>query len=178
MMNRMRLLIFCALACGLLLPLFAAPSRAQQDPPPPPPSNDDLEDDEPGEVELADGPWVGVLGKCKDINEKEPQLVRVEFKDANDNVRDKRKYFVRWDRLNEYAGGWVVLEIWCPHLKCAVQYDSDQGVFRCPCCNSEFALDGRLLSGRAKKPLNNLSSEIYEESGFVKLEIEPEVEDP
>ena len=41
----------------------------------------------------------------------------------------------------------------CPHKKCEVEYEHDAKQFVCPCHNSRFDLDGKVLKGPAKTDL-------------------------
>lgn len=46
----------------------------------------------------------------------------------------------------------------CTHAGCAVEWDGRAKIpLRCPCHESQFALDGRVLSGPAKAPLKRYS---------------------
>lgn len=44
----------------------------------------------------------------------------------------------------------------CPHLGCAVDFDEDEDLYRCPCHRSAFALDGARISGPSKRGLDPL----------------------
>ncbi|HUB06959.1 MAG TPA: Rieske (2Fe-2S) protein [Myxococcales bacterium] len=48
----------------------------------------------------------------------------------------------------------------CPHLGCAVDWDPSARHFVCPCHDSVFALDGRVLSGPSPRPLDELPAQI------------------
>lgn len=41
----------------------------------------------------------------------------------------------------------------CTHLGCTVDYKKDVGHIACPCHGSQFALDGNVMHGPAKRPL-------------------------
>jgi cytochrome b6-f complex iron-sulfur subunit len=41
----------------------------------------------------------------------------------------------------------------CSHAHCTVTWQKDQSIFVCPCHDSKFALDGKVLQGPADKPL-------------------------
>ncbi|PQV64952.1 cytochrome b6-f complex iron-sulfur subunit [Abditibacterium utsteinense] len=46
----------------------------------------------------------------------------------------------------------------CTHQGCTVEWSGDsQNPLHCPCHNSNFALDGKVLSGPAKAPLQHYS---------------------
>jgi len=72
-----------------------------------------------------------------------------------------------WGRSDRVALGaaWVrktddgsveALSAVCPHLGCAIGYDSGAGEFRCPCHRSAFGMDGGKKSGPAKRGLDPL----------------------
>ncbi len=46
-----------------------------------------------------------------------------------------------------------VLSSRCPHLGCTVRWDNEAQQLRCPCHNSRFGDDGKVLKGPAKEPL-------------------------
>ena len=54
------------------------------------------------------------------------------------------------------------LNVICPHAGCAVDYQSDQRHYLCPCHNSSFALDGTLADQRSPsaRPLDTLDVEV------------------
>lgn len=118
--------------------------------------------------------WVAVLGKVKDLNEKEPVLVKAEFKDADGTVVAEEKIFVRWERINREAGRWVVLSAICQHLKCKVDYSHEEQKFICPCHGSQYDLEGRVLKRPTKKPLPDYSDMVEEEDGKLVLKRLPD----
>ena len=42
----------------------------------------------------------------------------------------------------------------CTHLGCAYHWDANKTEFVCPCHGSDFAIDGKVLSGPAPRPLD------------------------
>lgn len=71
-----------------------------------------------------------------------------------------------WIRKTE-DGKLEALSSTCPHLGCAVAYDQQGSVFKCPCHKSAFAVDGKKLSGPSKRGLDPLP--VIEEKGRVKV---------
>jgi menaquinol-cytochrome c reductase iron-sulfur subunit len=61
--------------------------------------------------------------------------------------------------VREGAGARVFSSI-CPHLGCAVGWDGAQARFVCPCHDSVFAADGRVLSGPSPRALDQLQSRV------------------
>ena len=53
-----------------------------------------------------------------------------------------------------------VLSAVCPHEGCEVSWRDDKNVFSCPCHDSDFAADGRPISGPARRGLDPLPSRI------------------
>jgi menaquinol-cytochrome c reductase iron-sulfur subunit len=53
-----------------------------------------------------------------------------------------------------------VLSAVCPHEGCEVSWRDDENVFSCPCHDSDFAPDGRRISGPAPRGLDVLPSRI------------------
>jgi menaquinol-cytochrome c reductase iron-sulfur subunit len=48
----------------------------------------------------------------------------------------------------------------CTHLGCAYQWDLNRKEFLCPCHNSEFSLDGKVISGPAPRSLDRYDTKI------------------
>lgn len=109
-----------------------------------------------------DGIWEAELGKVKDLNEKEPTLVKAVFRDDDGVVMDVEKIFVRWERINSDTGRWVVLSAICTYLKCLLEYDESDQCFHCPCFESVFDLEGHVLRGKAKDDLPDYSDLVEE----------------
>lgn len=51
------------------------------------------------------------------------------------------------------AGKLLALSAQCTHAGCEVAWREDEKDFHCPCHNSKFSVEGKVLSGPAKKPL-------------------------
>ncbi len=109
-----------------------------------------------------DGIWEAELGKVKDLNEKEPTLVKAVFRDDDGVVMDVEKVFVRWERINRDTGRWVVLSAICTYLKCLLEYEESDQCFHCPCFESVFDLEGHVLRGKAKDDLPDYSDLVEE----------------
>lgn len=56
----------------------------------------------------------------------------------------------------------------CPHLGCKVDADNARGCFRCPCHDSDFALDGAVLTGPSPRGLDPLKTRVV--NGLVEVE--------
>ncbi|WP_414753943.1 ubiquinol-cytochrome c reductase iron-sulfur subunit [Anabaena sp. CCY 9910] len=48
----------------------------------------------------------------------------------------------------------------CTHAGCAVNWEADQKSFVCPCHESKFAPDGKVLGGPATKPLQTYTAKL------------------
>ena len=128
------------------------------------------------QADADDTELIAVLGKIKDLNEKDPQLVRAEFKDQNGVVVEEEKLYVRWERSHKDQGRWIVLSAFCPHSKCKVVFSPEERIYRDPCYGSEYDLDGRVKKGPSKKPLPDYSSLVFEDEDSLKLRREPTAE--
>lgn len=61
----------------------------------------------------------------------------------------------------------VAFDSRCTHSGCDVAWDKEKNNLLCPCHASQFALDGTVVKGIAKKPLPTYS--VQEENGQVKV---------
>lgn len=48
----------------------------------------------------------------------------------------------------------------CTHLGCAYHFEEAGGAFVCPCHNSTFSLDGKVISGPAPRPLDRYETKL------------------
>jgi len=58
----------------------------------------------------------------------------------------------------------------CPHLGCGVDWDEDSVRFVCPCHDSYFDIEGKVLSGPSPRRLDTLETEIKQGKLFVKYQ--------
>lgn len=74
-----------------------------------------------------------------------------------------------WKITSEKGTAWVVKHAdnsvtafgpQCTHLGCAVHWDDRKSEFLCPCHNSLFAIDGKVVSGPAPRPLDRFDVKI------------------
>jgi menaquinol-cytochrome c reductase iron-sulfur subunit len=74
-----------------------------------------------------------------------------------------------WKVINEKKTAWVVkmpdnsivaYGPQCTHLGCAYHWDDAKTQFICPCHNSFFSIDGKLISGPAPRPLDKYLTKI------------------
>ncbi len=57
----------------------------------------------------------------------------------------------------------------CTHKGCAVQWKATENHFECPCHDSDFAPDGKVLKSPATKPLATYTAKIEGDKVMVKL---------
>ena len=62
--------------------------------------------------------------------------------------------------VKDGKGAITVFSPLCTHLGCGYRWEADQRQFYCPCHNSYFALDGKVLAGPAPRPLDSLPVKI------------------
>jgi menaquinol-cytochrome c reductase iron-sulfur subunit len=74
-----------------------------------------------------------------------------------------------WKIISERSTAWVVklpdnsitaFGPQCTHLGCAYHWEESKNEFICPCHNSIFAVDGRVISGPAPRPLDRYESKV------------------
>jgi Rieske Fe-S protein len=58
----------------------------------------------------------------------------------------------------------------CPHLGCGINWDEGSGKFICPCHDSFFDIEGRVLSGPSPRGMDTLETEIKDGKIFVKYQ--------
>ena len=74
-----------------------------------------------------------------------------------------------WKVTSEKSTAWVVKNSGnqvtafvpqCTHLGCAYHWDQAQNEFVCPCHNSLFSIDGKVLGGPAPRPLDRYQTRV------------------
>ena len=86
-----------------------------------------------------------------------------------------------WRVLNEKSTAWVVRKDdqnvvaftpQCTHLACAYHWEEKDTKFFCPCHNSVFAIDGKVVSGPAPRPLDRYVTKIDQGKVLISSEIQ------
>jgi quinol---cytochrome c reductase iron-sulfur subunit, bacillus type len=62
--------------------------------------------------------------------------------------------------VKDEGGAMTVFSPLCTHLGCGYRWEGDQQQFYCPCHNSYFSVDGKVLEGPAPRPLDTLPVKI------------------
>jgi menaquinol-cytochrome c reductase iron-sulfur subunit len=74
-----------------------------------------------------------------------------------------------WKVTSEKSAAWVVKHAdnsvvafgpQCTHLGCAYHWDDGKNEFVCPCHNSLFSIDGKVLGGPAPRPLDRYQTKV------------------
>lgn len=103
-----------------------------------------------------------------------------------------KKVAVRLDRFDKLkpVGGWIVLKIKdrevllvhdaddsmrafdpvCTHMRCIVAYKPEDRRLQCPCHDSAYDLEGRVLGGPAPKPLRRYEAVLKEDTVVLTLD--------
>lgn len=97
-----------------------------------------------------------------------PIRVEISTSDVRDawSVSGEVPLGAAWVRKSD-QGEITALSSSCPHLGCAIDFDGDDRVFKCPCHKSAFAIDGAKLSGPSKRGLDPLPVQV--EDGRIKI---------
>jgi len=101
-----------------------------------------------------------------------PQNQPVELKfeaDAADAFRHSRALYSVWV-IKHASDSATVFSPICTHLDCRFIWNSGTGHFECPCHAGVFAVDGKVLSGPARRPLDRFDYRIENGMLFVKWE--------
>ncbi|MCB1021514.1 MAG: Rieske (2Fe-2S) protein [Bryobacterales bacterium] len=109
----------------------------------------------PGKRKRAGGGWSDA-GSVSSLTEQPRQAII------------QRKRVDGWKTTLEEATAWVfkrdgkvtAFSPSCPHLGCGVSFKADQGGFYCPCHDSAFSIDGKVLTGPSPRPLDEFETKI------------------
>ncbi len=77
--------------------------------------------------------------------------------------------------LGRDRGGLYALDAVCPHLGCLVEQGEDDG-FICPCHDSRFDAEGKLLTGPATQPMRYLHLWLDQDEGQLFVDRDEPVE--
>lgn len=108
------------------------------------------------------------LGSISDCRVNVPR--RVKIKDAKTDAWTKfppTEIGAVWIVMDKHKKFTVFTSI-CPHLGCGINWDKDSGKFICPCHDSFFDIEGRVLSGPAPRGMDTLETDIKDGRIFVK----------
>jgi menaquinol-cytochrome c reductase iron-sulfur subunit len=95
-------------------------------------------------------------------------ITRIKINDPEEVVY-RRTRIDGWKITSEKSTAWVVktserdvvaFSPQCTHLGCAYHWDDRNNEFLCPCHTSTFALDGRVLTGPAPRPLDRMQIKV------------------
>ena len=114
------------------------------------------------------GKWIEVEldGSTEGNQGFSPVVLEYEKKDGWLITNVKSLAYVKRVKEDEV----IAISAACTHLGCIVTWDEDQQIFKCPCHNSKFDSQGRVISGPAPKPLRRYKTKI--EDGRILLATE------
>ncbi len=116
------------------------------------------------EVTSSGAVFVGV-GR-RDMFGAEPVKVDI-FADRVDAWNRSKNVKIGSAWVLEQEGELVALSTRCPHLGCAIDWDTDSGVFACACHDSTFARDGRRHDGPSPRGMDGL--EVEDSEGLIRV---------
>lgn len=101
--------------------------------------------------------WVDVGPSAEIEVDKPKQLDHVTS--IRDGYLNRQSHKAIWV-VKKPDGHVTVFAPMCTHLGCSYRWDHEGRRFQCPCHGSAFNIDGRVLSGPAPRPLDELPSKI------------------
>jgi menaquinol-cytochrome c reductase iron-sulfur subunit len=101
--------------------------------------------------------WV----EAGDVSQLEPNIpVELSFQQTiTDGWTTSTQKKTAWV-VNLPGSGVVAFGPQCTHLGCAYHWEEGQKEFFCPCHNSIFSLDGKVVAGPAPRPLDRYMSKV------------------
>lgn len=96
--------------------------------------------------------------------------------DAPVEMTFRRNRVDGWKVISEKSTAWVVrrpdtsvvaFAPECTHLGCPYHWEEGKNEFLCPCHNSVFGVDGRVISGPAPRPLDRYQAKVEDNHLFV-----------
>ncbi len=112
--------------------------------------------------------WSGLSTFSDDASISTPERKFAVIKEVDgwrESIAKKPVYVVKGKRKPSINNTEVLTAV-CPHLGCDVPWDPSTNKFHCPCHGSEFAADGSLLRGPAKRGMDTLPIKV--ENGKLK----------
>jgi len=98
------------------------------------------------------------------------EIVKIEQVDGWREAISRKPVYVTKGKRKGSLNGVEVLSAVCPHLGCEVPWNADEGKFMCPCHGSQFAPDGSVLQGPAKRGMDTLPIKTEKEDLMVRYE--------
>lgn len=106
---------------------------------------------------------VGKIDEFAALTAPAKRLIKVEQLDAWRKIISEKPVYV----VPANKGTLRVLSPVCPHLGCTVPWNEAKQEFICPCHVAVFAKDGALISGPARRSMDELNSKV--EDGMLKV---------
>jgi len=98
---------------------------------------------------------VGPVGSLEPASPKEMACIYSVTDGWQKTTTKKSVWAVKDDK-----GAVTVFSPLCTHLGCGYRWEGEQRQFYCPCHNSYFAIDGKVLGGPAPRPLDTLPAKV------------------
>ncbi len=108
------------------------------------------------------------VGSLKDLVKGQPRELELVFAEKDG-----------WMETKTTRAVWVIekdsveLKIYnphCTHLGCAYHWNSEEDLFKCPCHNGVYDIDGKVVSGPPPRPLDTLNYYMENEDIYVYYE--------
>ena len=115
--------------------------------------------------------WIAVDPDILDESGGDFVQVVLEFdtKDGWVTSREKMLAYIRQTKQNEI----IAISATCTHLGCNVLWKEDKKIFKCPCHNGRYDVDGKVISGPPPAPLQRHKTKLEDGKLYLATKTEP-----
>ena len=97
------------------------------------------------------------------------QVLEYEQKDGWLTAAARSLVYVKQVKEDEV----IAISAACSHLGCIVTWDQEQKIFKCPCHDGRYYMEGRVISGPPPRPLKRHKTKIEDGKIFLATETVP-----
>ena len=135
-----------------------------------------------GTIAVVSGVALARFAVGSSFNKKKSKWIEMNSED----VRDADEGFARVVLEYEQKDGWltattrslayvkrvkedevIAISAACSHLGCIVTWDEEQNIFKCPCHDGRYDMEGRVISGPPPRPLKRHKTKIEDGKIFL-----------
>lgn len=115
--------------------------------------------------------WVAVdLDAIQETDNGYTQVIlEYDTKDGWVTSRERMLAYIKLTKQNEI----VAISATCTHLGCNVLWEEDKKIFKCPCHNGRYDIDGKVISGPPPAPLQRHKTKLENGKLFLATKAKP-----